>query len=69
MPRIGSSDAERLTTISGTPPSLATIPAGCAFNPRCTRTIEVCKIEVPELNIIQPGSNHAFACHNPKETN
>ena len=68
MPRIGSSDAERLTTISGTPPSLATIPAGCAFNPRCTRTIEVCKIEVPELKIIQTGSNHAFACHNPKET-
>ena len=69
MPRIGSSDAERLTTISGTPPSLATIPAGCAFHTRCTRTIEVCKSKVPNLVTLQSGSYHAFACHNPKESN
>jgi len=66
MPRIGASDAERLTTISGTPPSLATIPAGCAFNPRCTRTIDVCKVEVPKLVATTTGTKHAFACHNPK---
>jgi oligopeptide/dipeptide ABC transporter ATP-binding protein len=68
MPRIGVSDAERLTTISGTPPSLATIPAGCAFHPRCTRAIDVCKVEIPKLVGTSSATKHAFACHNPKES-
>jgi oligopeptide/dipeptide ABC transporter ATP-binding protein len=69
MPRIGSSSAERLTTISGTPPSLATIPKGCAFHPRCTRAIEICKTTIPTLSSTQSNkiSQHSFACHNPKE--
>jgi oligopeptide/dipeptide ABC transporter ATP-binding protein len=71
MPRIGSSTAERLTTISGTPPSLATIPKGCAFHPRCTRAIEKCKTTIPILSSTQTTkiSQHSFACHNPKESN
>lgn len=67
MPRIGASDAERLTTISGTPPSLATIPSGCAFHPRCTRAIETCSSDVPKLQPTKQDPNHIFACHNPKE--
>jgi oligopeptide/dipeptide ABC transporter ATP-binding protein len=69
MPRIGASDAERLTTISGTPPSLATIPTGCAFHPRCTRAIEVCRNIVPALTGAVNAQQHTFACHNPKEGN
>ena len=67
MPRIGASKAELLTTISGTPPSLATIPSGCAFHPRCTRAIEKCKTDVPRLEPTKQSVNHIFSCHNPAE--
>jgi len=68
MPRIGAGDAERLTTISGTPPSLATIPAGCAFHPRCTRAIEVCSSKIPALTGAAGSALHQFSCHNPKDS-
>ncbi len=42
-------DVERLTQIDGAMPRLNAIPAGCAFNPRCTRQIAPCTRERPEL--------------------
>ena len=41
--------AERLTQIPGSMPRLDAIPKGCAFNPRCPRVLERCRIERPEL--------------------
>ena len=66
MPKIGSSAAERLITITGTPPSLATIPGGCSFHPRCSRAIAKCSEVVPEIELNRSGSLHSFACHNPE---
>jgi oligopeptide/dipeptide ABC transporter ATP-binding protein len=66
MPKIGSSATERLITITGTPPSLATIPAGCSFHPRCSRAIAKCSEAVPEIELNRSGSLHSFACHNPE---
>ena len=66
MPKIGSSATERLITITGTPPSLATIPAGCSFHPRCSRAIAKCSELVPEIELNRSGSLHSFACHNPE---
>lgn len=66
MPKIGSSATERLITITGTPPSLATIPAGCSFHPRCSRAIAKCSEVVPEIELNRSGSLHSFACHNPE---
>ena len=52
-------DREHLHQIDGAMPRLNAIPQGCAFNPRCTQTIERCRVERPEL--IQAGATQA-AC-------
>jgi peptide/nickel transport system ATP-binding protein len=44
-----TSDRERLNQIDGAMPRLNAIPAGCAFNPRCTRVMDRCLKERPEL--------------------
>jgi peptide/nickel transport system ATP-binding protein/oligopeptide transport system ATP-binding protein len=55
--------AERtmLLSIEGTPPSLAAIPPGCAFNPRCTFATDVCREFIPAVSAI--GSARLVACH------
>ncbi|MFN3295835.1 ABC transporter ATP-binding protein [Caldimonas sp.] len=42
-------DRERLTQIDGAMPRLTAIPRGCAFNPRCPKAFDRCRIERPEL--------------------
>jgi peptide/nickel transport system ATP-binding protein len=39
----------RLQQIDGTMPRLNAIPPGCSFNPRCTKAIDRCRRERPEL--------------------
>ena len=52
-------DRERLLQIDGAMPRLTAIPKGCAFNPRCPRVFERCRVERPEL--IDAGRTRA-AC-------
>ncbi|MEO7760658.1 MAG: ABC transporter ATP-binding protein, partial [Casimicrobiaceae bacterium] len=42
-------ESERLTQIDGSMPRLTAIPNGCAFNPRCPRVFDRCRIERPNL--------------------
>ncbi len=42
-------ERERLLQIDGTMPRLTAIPAGCAFNPRCPKMFERCRVERPDL--------------------
>ncbi|MEQ1683802.1 MAG: ABC transporter ATP-binding protein [Burkholderiaceae bacterium] len=42
-------DRERLLQIDGAMPRLTAIPKGCAFNPRCPRVFDRCRVERPEL--------------------
>jgi peptide/nickel transport system ATP-binding protein len=44
-------DVERLAQIDGAMPRLNAIPQGCAFNPRCSKVIDRCKQQRPELVI------------------
>lgn len=53
---------ERLSPIRGTPPSALSIPAGCAFHPRCPYAEEVCRREPPAL-AVRPADDHPSACH------
>ena len=46
IPRI-SDDRQRLTAIDGQPPDLSALPRGCAFAPRCARTLPHCCEEAP----------------------
>jgi peptide/nickel transport system ATP-binding protein len=52
-------DRENLAQIDGAMPRLNAIPTGCAFNPRCTKTFDRCKIDRPDL--MQAGATRA-AC-------
>jgi peptide/nickel transport system ATP-binding protein len=51
----------RLTAIQGLPPSLISLPAGCAFGPRCPYRFERCG-QPPQLSG-KVGDGHLDACH------
>ncbi|MBC8055114.1 MAG: ABC transporter ATP-binding protein [Rhizobiales bacterium] len=42
-------DRERLLQIDGAMPRLTAIPKGCAFNPRCPKVFDRCRVERPDL--------------------
>jgi len=47
--------------LGGDIPSPANPPAGCKFHTRCNYAEEVCKVEIPALEEVEPG--HFVACH------
>ncbi|AUH41686.1 ABC transporter ATP-binding protein [Streptomyces sp. CMB-StM0423] len=51
----------RLVPIEGQPPAPGTLPAGCAFAPRCGYATEVCRTQDPALTAV--GKAHKSACH------
>jgi peptide/nickel transport system ATP-binding protein len=54
---------ERLREIPGRVPSLAELPTGCAFAPRCPRADDRTRSQVPELREVRP--HHLVACFHP----
>ena len=52
---------KRLQEISGIVPSLYDLPAGCSFSPRCPRTMEICKQNVPGL--IRIDESRSVRCY------
>jgi len=56
---------ERLVQIDGSMPRLTAIPAGCAFNPRCTKVMDRCRVERPELQ--QLGTSQAACWVHPAQ--
>jgi oligopeptide/dipeptide ABC transporter ATP-binding protein len=58
MPKLGCK--EKLFAIPGQPPDLATLPAGCAFHPRCAEALERCCAEEPPQ--IQVGAAWTARC-------
>jgi peptide/nickel transport system ATP-binding protein len=64
IPRPGAADEQgRLREIPGRVPSLAELPAACAFAPRCPRADDRTRSERPELREIRPA--HLVACFHP----
>lgn len=51
-----------LSPILGQPPSIDSIPSGCAFHPRCPFVMDRCKKEVPELYEVKTKTNHKSRC-------
>jgi oligopeptide/dipeptide ABC transporter ATP-binding protein len=62
-------DREWLEPIPGQPPSLITLPPGCAFHPRCSHSQgrELCRTDVPPLRPFGEGGDHRSACHFAEE--
>jgi oligopeptide/dipeptide ABC transporter ATP-binding protein len=58
IPKIGSK--EPLYAIPGQPPDLASLPAGCAFAPRCPDAMERCTTEAPPNLVV--GAEREARC-------
>ncbi|MBO6894807.1 MAG: ABC transporter ATP-binding protein [Roseibium sp.] len=55
---------QQLSQIPGSMPNLRAIPKGCAFNPRCTKTISPCFKDIPILETVD-GSEVACWLYDP----
>lgn len=66
IPRLTGDPDKRLAAISGMPPSMISVPSGCAFHPRCSYQNTVgpaCLASVPQLLPISEGDHHLVRCH------
>lgn len=60
IPKLDSSQRERLIPIPGSPPDLMNPPTGCPFSPRCPYVMQICKEQLaPNYRM---GANHTSAC-------
>ncbi|MGE0714429.1 MAG: ABC transporter ATP-binding protein [Alphaproteobacteria bacterium] len=53
-------ERERLPAIPGMVPTLAELPPGCRFHPRCPDAMAICRAEVPRPRDL--GSGHRASC-------
>jgi oligopeptide/dipeptide ABC transporter ATP-binding protein len=64
VPQVAAGEAVRraalLPVIGGAAPSLAVLPQGCVFEPRCDERMEVCQIREPAAAML--GNHHEVAC-------
>ncbi len=51
-----------LSPIKGQPPSIDSIPSGCAFHPRCDLVMDKCKSSIPELYNVKQVTEHRSKC-------
>ena len=66
IPRLTGNPNKPLAAIAGTPPSLISVPGGCAFHPRCSYVSQVgqsCSSSIPELVPVAQGAHHLVRCH------
>ncbi|MEO6021093.1 MAG: ABC transporter ATP-binding protein [Knoellia sp.] len=66
IPRLDGSRGERLTPIPGSVADNLPWTSACAFAPRCSQPIEICREQTPEL--VEDG-DRALRCFNPMEVN
>ncbi|HEY6962842.1 MAG TPA: ABC transporter ATP-binding protein [Gaiellaceae bacterium] len=66
LPRLNATGS-RLEQIPGQPPSLLNPPSGCPFHPRCEFVMNVCRQELPALELSPHGEEHRFRCHLDQE--
>lgn len=60
VPRLDAPQGSRLVPIPGAPPSMAALPPGCPFAPRCPLAIDDCRAAEPDL--LEMGPDHTAAC-------
>ncbi|MBJ7338000.1 ABC transporter ATP-binding protein [Mycolicibacterium sp.] len=60
VPRLDAAQGSRLVPIPGAPPSMADLPPGCPFAPRCPMVVDECLSAEPKL--VSVGPEHGAAC-------
>jgi oligopeptide transport system ATP-binding protein len=63
VPSIENETISRLKEIPGFPPDMLNLKPGCPFAPRCERVGKECRLEMPDLEEIEPS--HWIACFYP----
>jgi peptide/nickel transport system ATP-binding protein len=58
LPKFG--DKSMRDSVPGSPPSLADLPTGCPFHPRCPHVKDICRQRMP--NVSQVDEDHKVAC-------
>ena len=58
LPKFG--DKSVRASVPGSPPSLANLPKGCPFHPRCPHVKDICREEMPGFT--QVDATHKVAC-------
>ena len=58
LPKFG--DKTMRESAPGSPPSLADLPTGCPFHPRCPHVKDICREKMPDYT--QVDENHRVAC-------
>ncbi len=53
-------EKEVLEFIPGSVPNPAEMPTGCAFHPRCSEAMDICRREMPDL--LEPKPQHLVRC-------
>ena len=63
LPKFGDKNVR--SSVPGSPPSLADLPTGCPFHPRCPHAQEICTQQMPDFSHVD--ENHKVACwlHSP----
>ncbi|MEE2775731.1 MAG: ABC transporter ATP-binding protein [Acidobacteriota bacterium] len=60
IPRLDDDEPDDLVPIGGLPPHPSDLPPGCPFNPRCSRVLDRCYEDYPE--IVRFGEGRWTAC-------
>ena len=58
LPKFG--DKSMRESAPGAPPSLINPPAGCAFHPRCSHAMDICRQQTPRM--LEMAAGHRVAC-------
>jgi peptide/nickel transport system ATP-binding protein len=58
LPKFG--DKRMRDSVPGSPPSLADLPGGCPFHPRCPHVKDICRQQMPDFSDV--AENHKVAC-------
>lgn len=58
LPKFG--DKSMRDSVPGSPPSLADLPTGCPFHPRCPHVKDICRQQMP--NFSKMDEDHKVAC-------
>jgi peptide/nickel transport system ATP-binding protein len=58
LPKFGDKNVR--SSVPGSPPSLAELPAGCPFHPRCLQAMEICMQQMPDFSHLD--QSHKVAC-------
>jgi peptide/nickel transport system ATP-binding protein len=60
IPTLATDRSLPLTTIEGAVPTIAQLPSGCPFEPRCSQRVASCAVDLPPL--VEVSSGHWARC-------